>query len=92
MVFSIEINLLIVEINRVGTLLMALQIHNATDELVKNKSHILPLSGGNIRRLQIWTTRCLLFTGYLLDSSGQMGELNKFGIFQNLQIIPCSYM
>ena len=51
MVFSIEINLLIVEINRVGTLLMALQIHNATDELVKNKSHILPLSAGNIRRL-----------------------------------------
>ena len=40
---------------------MALQTHNATDELVKNKSLV-------------------------------MGELDKFGIFQNLQIIPCLYM
>ena len=36
------------KLTEVGTLLMVLQTHSVTGELVKNKCHLLPLSAGNI--------------------------------------------
>jgi hypothetical protein len=41
------------KLTEAGPLLMALQTHNGTGELVKDKAHILPLSAGNIRHPQI---------------------------------------